>query len=259
MWRSERQTVPFKKLIKEQGVRILTLDIETTAHTVRTWGLFKQNIGLNQIVEPGKVLCLAYKWLDDRKIHFLRADTPNFAETIRDLLSEADYVVHWNGTAFDIPHLQREIIMTGLTPPKPFKQIDLLLTARKQFRFASNKLDWVAQQLGVGAKVKHEGFDLWTACEAGDEAAWKRMEKYNIGDIKVTEGLYLKLLAWIPSSAHIGMFMDRSHCCARCGSTELEQDGYAYAHSQKYLLFQCMECGFWNRGTKKIKQSLTTR
>ena len=47
--------------------------------------------------------------------------------------------------------------------PSPFVQIDLLKN-RKAARFASNKLDHVAQQLGVGAKVKHEdGRNAWLA------------------------------------------------------------------------------------------------
>ena len=249
----------FKDRLKQADVRVLTLDIETSAHTVRTWGLFQQNVGLNQIVEPGKTLCVAYKWLHEKKIHFLRANDPEYANEVHRILSEADFVVHWNGTSFDIPHLQKDILLAGLTPPKPFKQIDLLRVARRQFKFASNKLDWVSQQLGVGAKVKHEGFDLWTKCEQGDEAAWKRMRLYNEGDIKVTEGVLLKLLPWIPMSAHIGQYLGQDWCCPNCGSAELERDGVAYANTQSYKLYQCQECGAWARGTVKLSDTLKTR
>lgn len=249
----------FKDAVKKHRVRILTLDIETSAHTVRTYGLFKQNIGLNQVVEPGYTLCLAYKWLDETKPVFLRGDDPNYAEHVRAILSEADYVVTWNGTTFDIPHLQKDILLAGLTPPKPFKQIDLMRVSKKHFRFASQKLDWVAQQLGVGSKVKHEGFDLWTLCEQGDPKAWKRMEKYNLGDIKVTEGVLLKLLPWIPMATHIGLHMGKNWCCPNCGSDSLNQDGYAFAHSQSYKIYQCEDCGAWARGTKKQNNSLGTR
>ena len=249
----------FKERLAAHKVNVLTLDIETSAHTVRTWGLFKQNIGLNQIVEPGSTLCLAYKWFDETETHFLRADEPDYAQRVWDLLDAAHYVVHWNGTSFDIPHLQKDLILAGLMPPSPFKQIDLVRVARKQFNFASNKLDWVAQQLGVGSKVKHEGFDLWTACEAGDPDAWKRMEEYNRGDIAVTEGLLVKLLPWIPNMAHIGMYIGTDRCCARCGNDDLKIEGYSYANSQKYILMHCTECGFWNRGADKIGTPLKTR
>ena len=249
----------YTKRVKQNGVRVLTLDIETMAALVRVYGLFKQNIGLNQIVEPTRTLCLCYKWLDEKQTHFLRADEEGYAEKVRDLLSEADYVVHFNGIGFDIPHLQKDIALAGLTPPKPFKQIDLLRVVRKNFRFLSNKLDHVAQELGVGAKVKHAGFDLWTGCAAGDEKAWKEMEKYNRGDIKVTEALFLRLLPWIPMSAHIGQHTGQERCCPNCGSTELTRDGIAYANVTSYHLFQCAECGAWARDTKKLASTPKTR
>jgi DNA polymerase elongation subunit (family B) len=245
--------------LSKAGVRVLTLDIETQAALVRTFGLFKQNIGINQVIEPSKVICLAYKWLDEKKAHFLRADDPDFAVKVRDLLSEADFVIHYNGTSFDIPHLNTVILLAGLTPPKPFKQIDLLRVVRKQFNFLSNKLDFVVQQLGLGAKVQHAGFDLWRRCADGDEKAWKEMERYNLGDIKVTEALFLFLLPWIPMSSHIGQFIGQEWCCPNCGCSELGEDGIAYANVTSYKLYQCSECGTWVRGTRKLESSPKTR
>lgn len=249
----------FIKRTKDNNVRVLTLDIETMAALVRVYGLFKQNIGLNQIVEPTKTLCMAYKWLDEKQTHFLRADDPEWPVKVRDLLSEADFVVHYNGTGFDIPHLQKDIALAGLTPPKPFKQIDLLRVVRKEFRMLSNKLDHVAQQFGVGAKVQHAGFDLWRRCAENDPAAWKQMEKYNRGDIKVTEALLLRLLPWISMSAHIGQYTGQNHSCPNCGSTDLTRDGITYANVTSYKLYQCNECGKWIRSSGKLKNTPTTR
>lgn len=247
------------KRLKENHVRVLTLDIETQAALAYTWGIHKANIGINQIVQAPKVICLAYKWLDEKKAQFLRADDPEFAEKVHALLSEADYVVHFNGASFDIPHLQREILLAGLTPPKPFKQIDLLRVVRHQFKFISNKLDHVVQQLGLGAKVSHAGFDLWVRCASGEEKAWKEMERYNLGDIAITEALYVRLLPWIPMAAHIGQFIGQERCCASCGSTELEDKGTTYANVTSYKLFQCAECGAWARGTEKLAGTPKTR
>ncbi len=52
-------------------------------------------------------------------------------------------------------------------PPAPFKEIDLLTVAKGRFRFVSNKLDYVAQQLGLGKKTEHSGHELWVQCMAG--------------------------------------------------------------------------------------------
>ncbi len=36
-----------------------------------------------------------------------------------------------------------------------------LQTSRSKFRFVSNKLDYIAQRLGLGKKTAHEGHELW--------------------------------------------------------------------------------------------------
>ena len=48
-------------------MRILYLDIETAPNEGKFWGLFKQNIGTNQITKPGYTLCFAAKWGDGVK------------------------------------------------------------------------------------------------------------------------------------------------------------------------------------------------
>ena len=80
---------------------------------------------------------------------------------IHGLLNDADAVVHYNGTKFDIPTLNKEFLLHSFNPPSPYKQIDLLRVVRSNFRFPSNKLDYVAQRLNLGKKHEHEGHELW--------------------------------------------------------------------------------------------------
>ena len=47
--------------------KILSLDIETAPAKVYCWGLWDQNIGINQIVEDGYVLCWCAKWIDKKE------------------------------------------------------------------------------------------------------------------------------------------------------------------------------------------------
>ncbi len=74
-------------------------------------------------------------------------------DSVHKLLDEADAIVHYNGSRFDIPILHKEFLLAGMPPPAPAKQIDLLQVARRQFRFVSNKLDYVSQALGLGSKT----------------------------------------------------------------------------------------------------------
>jgi RNase_H superfamily len=174
-------------------------------------------------------------------------------EAAHKLLSEADAVISYNGDGFDFPHLNREFLAAGLTPPAPYASIDLLKTVRKQFRHASNKLDWIAQQLGVGKKTPHSGFQLWLDCLRGDPKAWKLMEKYNRQDVKVTLGVYKKILPWITTHPSVPMFEGRREGCPNCGGFKATRQGVAYTPATAYQRWKCSnpKCGRWYRTSQK--------
>jgi DNA polymerase elongation subunit (family B) len=244
-----------------KNLRILIFDIETAPHVVHAWGLFKQNVGINQIVEPGRVLGYAWKWVGQKPVHWMDESGGHkpMIEHAHKLLTEADVVVGYNSSPFDVPHMNREFVLAGLTPPKPYKQVDLLKTVRRQFKFASGKLDWVSQQLGLGAKVKHEGHDLWKACMAGDLKAWSRMGKYARQDVALTEKLFHVLLPWLTQVPHIGQLAQAGGGCWACGSEKLARDGSYTAYVTSYPLHRCTNCGAWVRGTNKLEHVTKTR
>ena len=232
---------------------MLLLDIETAPNIAHVWGLWQQNVGINQIQAPGYVMCWAAKWHGERKIHFARCESPTdragMLRPIHALLDEADIVVHYNGRKFDIPTLNKEFILHEMTPPSPYKQVDLLAVTRREFRWPSNKLDYVCQQLGLGKKVKHAGHDLWNACMAGDEIAWRKMTAYNRNDVVILERLYDRLMPWIRNHPNRGMYSGRPEC-TNCGGSELQSRGFAHTLGRRYRRFQCLGCGKWLRGTK---------
>ena len=230
------------------------MDIETAPNTAYVWGLFKENIPLARLVETGYVLCWSAKWLgsDDIKFDSVHNNVPEeMLKGIHSLLNEADAVIHYNGKRFDIPLLNREFVQYGLPPPAPYKQIDLLTVARNTFKFASNKLDHVAEFLGLGKKVQHEGFELWIKCMAGNPEAWKKMEEYNKGDVTLLEKVYGKLKPWIKNHPNHSLHAE-ALVCPNCGGNHYQSRGSYYTHNCKYSRYQCMGCGKWFRGTKNI-------
>ena len=245
------------------NVRVLFFDIETVPHEVYAWGLWDQNVGLSQIIQPGRVFGFAAKWLGEKEAVWVSDDTVGHAAMVRmahAMLSNADIVVTYNGISFDIPHMQREFLLAGLHPPKPYKQIDLMRVVKKQFKFASNKLDFVSQQLGLGRKTSHEGFDLWVKCMAGDEKALRKMAVYAKQDVRLTEKLYHYLLPWLTNVPHIGQMDGQEEgSCWACGGTKLRRDGVAFAFVTTYRLYQCLKCGAWVRSTAKIQGTTPTR
>lgn len=243
------------------GMKVLLIDIETSPNLVWAFGLRQQNIGLNQIVEQTRMLCFAAQWLGERKVHFYSEhhhDRLEMIQAAHDLLSEADVVMHYNGTSFDVPHLHREFLEQGMPPPEPFAQIDLLRTVRRQFRFSSNKLDNITRQLGLAGKVSHEGFGLWSACMAGDDAAWRRMKKYNRQDVVLLGELYELLQPWITTHPNANLYDIASHDgqrCPKCGSDDLQRRGQQRTQVTIYQRFRCNSCGGYSRSSKSSGSS----
>lgn len=234
-------------------MKVLLLDIETAPNLAYVWGLWDQNVATSQVVNSGYVLCWAAKWLDEETVIFdsvHKSGEVKMLKHIHNLLSEADVVVTHNGIKFDLPTLNKEFILKEMQPPSPYKQVDTLLACRKMFRFASNKLDFVAQSMGLGNKVKHSGFELWVNCMKGDPDAWDEMETYNRQDVVLLESLYKKLLPWIPNHPNQGIYDDKD-CCPNCGSSRYQRRGTAVSRATKYIRYQCRSCGHWFKSKGK--------
>ena len=138
-------------------MKILLLDLEVAPNTAHVWGIYDQNISINQLLESSYTMCYAAKWYGDNKLYFksvYKHGKGDMLKSIHALMDEADAIVHYNGSRFDIPIIHKEFLLNGMSPPAPSKQIDLLQVARRQFRFVSNKLDYVAQALNLGKKTE---------------------------------------------------------------------------------------------------------
>ena len=243
-------------------MNILLLDIETAPNLVHVWGLWQQNVGLPQILDAGYVMCWSAKWYGKDEVLFdsLYHNTQhNMLKRIWSLLDEADIVIHYNGSKFDIPTLNKEFITHGFTPPSPYKQIDLLSTARNQFKFPSNKLDYIAKALGLGQKVGHRGHQLWIDCMARDGKAWNEMKEYNIHDVILLEKVYEVFKPWVKPHPNVTLYTDNNDViCPVCGGNHYTRRGYAFTTVGKYQRYKCKDCGGWFKDRKNLgyKQTL---
>jgi DNA polymerase elongation subunit (family B) len=236
-------------------LKILLLDIETAPHQVYVWGMWDQNVQLDRLIEHGRTLCWAAKWYGDEptqvQIGAEKFDgRKRMIRRIHKLMNEADIVVTYNGSKFDIPMLNNEFVKLGLTPIRPNKHIDLLKTAKSQFRLASNKLNYIAEYLGVGSKVKHKGFSLWVGCLAGDGKDWEDMVDYNIGDVELLEKVYTRLRPWVKNHPDVAVENQEEHCAA-CGSSNIQRRGVRRTKAFSIVRVHCQDCGSWTDGSKK--------
>lgn len=239
------------------GPRIVTLDIETFPNLVFTWGLFQQNVGLNQIVRDWSLASVCWKWLDEKKTHYADCsanplDDSGLLEQIWKVLDEADIVVGQNSKHFDIRKINARLIEKGYRPPSPYKQIDTKVEAKKVAMFTSNRLEWLSQHLTDQAKDKHTdfpGFELWSECLKGNPKAWASMRKYNPTDVLATEKVYLKLRPWIEGHPNIANNLpgQTKAACPKCGSEDVQHRGTARTQVGAYRRMQCQSCGGWSR------------
>lgn len=242
--------------------RILLLDVETSPHLGYVWGLFDQNVGLNQVHQEGYIMSFCAKWLGEKKITYV--DTQKNSEEaliakIVGMYDEADIVVGHNSNKFDNKWIMGRALLMGMAPPAPYRTVDTLQICRQNFKLTSNKLEYVADALGCSGKLKHKnfpGFLLWSECLKGNKKAWKEMKEYNIQDVISLEEVYLKLRSWNKNHPNVALYEEGSELhCGVCSSTNIQMRGTAVTAMQTYRRFQCQDCGKWGRVRKNSTDS----
>lgn len=239
-------------------MKILFLDLETSPNLAFVWGLWQQNVSINQLMESTEVICFGARWYGEKTVNFKSVHHHGkkaMLDELHRLMEEADVLVGWNSAAFDSKHIKREFIENGYLPPSPYKELDLMRVVKSQFKFPSNKLDYVAQTLGVGAKVQHSGFDLWVGCMADDKKSWAKMKEYQIQDVDLLIDLYEILKPWIKNHPHTALYNGIEGGCSNCASVKLQRRGYSRTTTATYQRFQCMDCGKWLKGDKAIEKT----
>lgn len=247
----------FVNRLKEAEIKVNILDIETKPLTSYTWGLWRQNVGLNQIIDDGGLLCFAVKTVGDDDTQFYSEWDLGSDKLIREayrVIEESDVVVTYNGDRFDLKKLNSEFVRKGLPKPPPYKSVDLYKENKKNFAFPSGKLDYMAQQLTNDHKTPHQGFGLWIGCMNGDAEAQALMEEYNRQDVTLTERLYLENLSWWNYQPHMTTFLEGRDICPKCGSEEMQmlKSSVVRTAVQEYRLFQCKECLSYARDTNRL-------
>lgn len=242
--------------------RILCIDVETRPMESRHWGLWGQNIAISQIQRPDGMLCFAGQFVGERKVHFASQwgdGERGMARYAHRLMDEADVIMGWNSDRFDIPWLQRVIAEQKIHEPSPFKRFDLMKKVKKKFRLPSYKLQFVAQWLGVGSKLRTGGMDLWDDVLAGDDKALDKMRRYNIQDTRLTGDVYAELKArgWV--SAPLNHSILDGHVCSHCASENVQARGPYYSATRCYQRWFCKDCHRWSISVKSEPGSAQLR
>lgn len=218
-------------------------------------------IHADDVLEWPRTICAAWAWYDRPRVEFAaewgKGGHEGMLRRIWGAYDRAQIVVGHNIDAFDSKKLKSEWLAIGLQPPSPYKSVDTLKVARREFGYESNTLDALCTRLGIDAKTDSYSVEVARAACAGDRTAQKRLKGYNCGDIAATLGLYDTLRPWHAGHPHsiIGTSDDRP-MCPNCWGDQLTPNGFTLANLILYRLYRCA-CGANVKGSRHARAAVT--
>ena len=253
--------VALKQKPKAKKMRRLFYDLEVSPNVVFSWNVgYDIRLNPNSIIKERAVICIGYKWQHEKEAKCLSWDEKQCDKKMLleflEIAGRADELVAQNGDKFDLPWLKTRWLFHGVKTIPRFKTADTLQWARRQFRFNSNKLDYMAEFLGIGNKL-HTDFDLWRDIVLNkDKAAMKKMVDYCKQDVLLLERVWNRLQLAVSPKQHNAVLLGGSKWqCPRCASDEVQLRGKSTtAGGTIHHRAQCMNCGGWfqmNGATKK--------
>lgn len=237
------------------GPNIFIFDIETAPLVAYIWSRWKENVPMARLLTEWRMLTWAGKYLDEEEVYYdschhyeNHEDDRPILESLHEHLDNADIVIAHNLRKFDRKKVNARFLAHGMSPPSPYRLIDTLEEAKKNFALTSNRLDDIAKLLNIGQKADTGGFDLWSGCMAGDKKSYETMVDYNIQDVVLLEDVYTALRPWMNNHPNVAVYNDGDNPqCPKCGSNHLQYRGYATTQTGRFRRFQCQDCSGWGR------------
>lgn len=245
-----------KKLVTQR--RRLFFDIETSPNIGLFWEAgYKKNIDYSNIIQERAIICICYKWEDEKTVHFLNWDSKQCDKTLIEKFIEVANMAHelvgHNGIKFDLAWIRTRCLFHKIKMFPNYTTIDTLRIARAKFKFNSNKLDYIAQFLGMGKKIKTE-FGLWKdILLKKDKIAMAKMIKYCQKDVVLLEKVYKELSLHVDAKTHFGVIFGQDRgTCPECGSDDImRMRKFTTASGLPKITYQCKTCSKYHTKTDK--------
>jgi hypothetical protein len=264
--------------LKAPAKSVLTLDIERVPGRARIqhrgltiegdfWDLsgWKHILGYrihpDNVIEWPRTICAAWNWYGDDKVHFAaewdKGGRDALLRKTWEAYDRAQIVTGHNLASFDSKILKWDWAQAGYAPPAPWKTVDTLKIARREFGAESNTLDSLCKRLGIVAKTDRYNVQMARDAVAGKRDAQKQIRGYNCGDIAASLGLYDFVRPWDASHPHSSLPpVDDRPTCPNCWGDQLEPNGYTLANLILYRLYRCA-CGANVKGSRHARAAVT--
>ena len=239
------------KLVEFQPLKPKRLfyDIETSYNIVKSWRVgYNLSLQPEDIIKERAIITIAYKWEGEEDVTVLswdKGDDKNVITQFVKVMAEADELVGHNCDRFDTKFVMGRALKHGITVLPKYQSTDTLKLAKKHFMLNSNKLDYIAQYLDLGHKVRHRGMSMWDDIILNNcPKALEEMIEYNIHDVVLTEQVYKKLSEYsLPKVNHASKQTGDKHTCPQCGSVDASlQKTYVTPSGTKTRLMSCNSC-----------------
>lgn len=234
-------------------------DIEVSPNIVLAWRAgWKQTIPPENIIHERAIICICYKWQHEKTVHSLTWDAKQndkkMLKTFVKVLNGADEAVAHNGDKYDIKMFNGRCLFHKLRAPKIVKTLDTLVIARRRFALNSNKLDYIAQYMGMEGKTKTE-YSWWEKVLMDNcQVTLRKMVRYCKKDVILGENVFLEISAYHNCKTHIGVWdgHEKWHC-PECGS------GYVIKRRERITQagtvshdLSCKKCDRWYMVNNKV-------
>lgn len=228
----------------------LFFDIETSFNITWTWRTGKQYVSADQIIHERAIICICWKWEGEDKVHSLTWDRNQSDEKmLRSFIKElnkANEVIAHNGDKFDIKWLRTRCLKHRIEMFPSYQSLDTLKLVRDSFNLNSNKLNYIAEFLGLEGKMETGGSDLWkNVILKNDQVSLDKMVEYCKKDVKVLEAVYHEIKNYGKHKTHLGVNAGgEKYGCPECGSINQHCNKvYTTAAGTPKVHLRCVDCG----------------
>lgn len=227
----------------------LFFDIETSPNIGLFWEAgYKKNIDSSNIIKERAIICICYKWEEEKDVYSLNWDSKqndkSMLQKFIEVANVASELIGHNGDKFDLAWIRTRCLFHGIEMFPKYTTIDTLKIARSTFKFNSNKLNYIADFLGFGQKIKTE-FGLWKDIVLNkDKKAMDDMIKYCKKDVILLEKVFSALNKHTENKTHYGVIFgsDRGSC-PECGSDDLlRYNARVMASGIRKIQYKCKTC-----------------
>jgi uncharacterized protein YprB with RNaseH-like and TPR domain len=235
------------KLITKR--RRLFFDIETSPNVGLFWSAgYKQRVDYDNIIKERAIICIAYKWEEEKEVYCIQWDgkqsDKKLLQKFIEVANQSIELVGHNGDKFDLPWIRTRCLYHRIDMFPHYTSVDTLKISRSKFKFNSNRLNYIANYLGLGGKIKTD-FALWKKIVLqNDKAAMKKLADYCKRDVILLENVYNHLKFHTKHVTHYGViFGQDKSSCPECGSDDLVRSNSRITSTGlKKIQYRCNTC-----------------